>query len=138
MKLLLTILCLLFAANAQACLHDPAQKQQFVKTHPCPGPHKRHACPGFIVDHVQAICVGGLDVPENMAWMSVAQAKLKDRWECKPGWEQKLADCQKNGCFVTAPQRVIAAPVHAPPSYVVGPTTELERMGAVRWRPSIQ
>jgi hypothetical protein len=53
-----------------------------------------------VIDHKQALCVGGADRAENMAWMTVEAAKAKDRWECKPGWEIKLRECNESGaCF---------------------------------------
>jgi len=41
-----------------------------------------HGRPGWVVDHIFALCKGGLDVPENMQWQTVAAAKKKDRVEC--------------------------------------------------------
>jgi hypothetical protein len=35
-----------------------------------------------------------------MRWMRVEAAKAKDRWECKPGWEDRLRECEAMGCFV--------------------------------------
>lgn len=64
----------------------------FRKTHPCPATGKTTgACHGYVIDHRQALCVCGRDAPENMRWMTVAAAAAKDRWECKPGWQRKLA-----------------------------------------------
>jgi hypothetical protein len=34
-----------------------------------------------------------------MAWMTVTAAKAKDRWECKPGWEERLRGCAEAECF---------------------------------------
>jgi hypothetical protein len=39
--------------------------------------------PGYVVDHVRALCVGGADEVGNMQWQTVAEAKAKDKWECK-------------------------------------------------------
>lgn len=55
----------------------------FRKTHPCPATHKtRGACPGYVVDHVLALCRHGKDEPANLQWQSKADAKAKDKWEC--------------------------------------------------------
>jgi hypothetical protein len=35
-----------------------------------------------------------------MRWMRAEDAKAKDRWECKPGWEDRLRECEAKGCFV--------------------------------------
>lgn len=75
-------------------------KAAFQREHPCPstGSH-RGACKGWVVDHRIALCVGGSDIPENMRWMTTAAAKAKDRWECRPGWKEKLRECEAAGCF---------------------------------------
>ena len=74
---------------------------EFKRLHPCPATSERRGkCPGYIIDHPHAICVGGPDTSGNMRWMTVAAAKAKDRWECKPGWEDRLKECEASGCFV--------------------------------------
>lgn len=61
---------------------DPHAKEAFRKTHPCPSTGKTYgACPGWTVDHVQALKHGGADDPSNMQWQTAAEAKAKDRWE---------------------------------------------------------
>lgn len=37
--------------------------------------------PGYIVDHIVPLKRGGDDLPDNMQWQTVEQAKAKDRWE---------------------------------------------------------
>jgi hypothetical protein len=61
---------------------DPHAKEAFRRTHPCPATGKTYgACPGWVVDHVQALKHGGADAPWNMQWQTRAAAKAKDRWE---------------------------------------------------------
>jgi hypothetical protein len=61
---------------------DPHAKEAFRKTHPCPSTGKTYgACPGWVVDHVQALKHGGADAPSNMQWQTRAAAKAKDRVE---------------------------------------------------------
>lgn len=36
---------------------------------------------GWVVDHVRSLKRNGCDVPENMQWQTIADAKEKDRWE---------------------------------------------------------
>ena len=61
---------------------DPHAKEAFRKTHPCPSTGKTYgACPGWIVDHIQALKHGGADDPSNMQWQTRAAAKEKDKWE---------------------------------------------------------
>lgn len=84
-----TLLCV--AAACAAAPRSHAAKAEFQREHPCPSTGQaRGACPGFVIDHRVALCVGGRDEPQNMQWMTVADAKAKDRWECKPGWEKRL------------------------------------------------
>ena len=42
-----------------------------------------HGRPGYVIDHVVALCKGGADEPSNMQWQTRADAQAKDRWECK-------------------------------------------------------
>lgn len=61
---------------------DPEQKAKFKRTHPCPSTGKTGgACPGYVVDHVQALKHGGRDDPSNMQWQTVQQGKAKDKVE---------------------------------------------------------
>jgi hypothetical protein len=57
-------------------------KEEFRRAHPCPVTGKKYgACPGWVVDHVQALKRGGADDASNMQWQTHAEAKAKDRWE---------------------------------------------------------
>jgi hypothetical protein len=61
---------------------DPAQRRAFQREHACPSTGKTSgACPGYVVDHVQALKHGGADSPGNMQWQTVQDAKAKDRVE---------------------------------------------------------
>jgi len=61
---------------------DPHAKEAFRKSNPCPATGKTYgACPGYVIDHVQAIKRGGADDPSNMQWQTGAGAKAKDKWE---------------------------------------------------------
>lgn len=75
-------------------------RREFRHAHPCPSTgHTYGKCPGYIIDHRVALCVGGTDTPDNMRWQTFDQSILKDRWECRAGWQDRLAECEKNGCF---------------------------------------
>ena len=53
-------------------------RAEFVRSHPCPSAGRtRGACPGYQVDHRQALACGGADDPSNMQWLSTAQHKAK-------------------------------------------------------------
>jgi hypothetical protein len=57
-------------------------KDEFKKAHPCPSTGRTSgACPGYVIDHVQALKHGGADSPSNMQWQTKAEAKAKDRVE---------------------------------------------------------
>ena len=61
---------------------DPHAKEEFRKAHACPATGKTYgACPGWVVDHIQALKHGGADDPSNMQWQAREAAKAKDRWE---------------------------------------------------------
>jgi len=40
-----------------------------------------HGRKGYVVDHIIPLECGGSDVPSNMQWQSVQEAKIKDRTE---------------------------------------------------------
>ena len=57
-------------------------KDDFRHGHPCPSTGKTSgACPGYVIDHVQALKHGGADKASNMQWQTVDAAEAKDKWE---------------------------------------------------------
>ena len=61
---------------------SPEDKDEFRKAHPCPSTGRTSgSCPGYVIDHVQALKHGGADAPSNMQWQTVQDAKAKDKWE---------------------------------------------------------
>lgn len=63
---------------------DPRTPRDFMRLHPCPANGaKSGPCPGYIRDHIVPLCKGGRDTVDNMQWQTIAEAKWKDRWECK-------------------------------------------------------
>src|SRR4051794_38262850 len=50
---------------------DPAAKSAFRRQHPCPSTGGTSGgCPGYVVDHRQALKRGGTDAPDNMQWQT--------------------------------------------------------------------
>lgn len=57
-------------------------KRDFKVEQPCPSTgNTKGACPGWIIDHIEALACGGADDPGNMQWQTVEESKAKDRWE---------------------------------------------------------
>ncbi len=80
---------------------NPSVKREFQREHRCSSTGLTTGkCPGYIIDHRIALCVGGTDTADSMRWMTFDASILKDRWERRPGWNQKLAQCDALGCFV--------------------------------------
>jgi hypothetical protein len=57
-------------------------KSEFKVMFPCPSTGlSKGSCPGYIIDHVEPLCAGGLDGLVNMQWQTVEEAKQKDKLE---------------------------------------------------------
>lgn len=57
-------------------------RDSFRHSHPCPSTGRTGgACPGYVIDHVQALKHGGADAPSNMQWQTKEAAKAKDKVE---------------------------------------------------------
>jgi hypothetical protein len=64
-----------------------AAVREFRRRNLCPSTGRFDGvCPGYVVDHVIALCVGGEDYWTNMQWQTIEEAKEKDRWECDDHW----------------------------------------------------
>ncbi len=69
-------------SHRSAHARSAAARRAFVKSHPCPSTGQTSgACPGYVVDHIQALKHGGADDPSNMQWQTKAAARAKDKWE---------------------------------------------------------
>jgi 5-methylcytosine-specific restriction endonuclease McrA len=59
-----------------------AARAAFERDHPCPSTGEpRGACPGYVVDHIMPLKRGGADLPSNMQWQTLEEAKEKDKVE---------------------------------------------------------
>lgn len=88
----LVLIVLLALIGCSSSQHEPIKRSHtalahFKKGHPCPANGMDHgACPGYVIDHIKPLACGGADDPLNMQWQTVAEGKIKDKWELKqPG-----------------------------------------------------
>ncbi len=83
MRYILLLIALAAALPAHAEIaRSSAAKRAFAREHPCPATGRPvPSCPDHVIDHHHALCAGGLDTPQNMRWMTVEEAKRKDRVE---------------------------------------------------------
>jgi hypothetical protein len=73
------LLLMLAWHDAAAAPPDPSAQAEFKRLHPCPASGARLGeCPGYVVDHVVPLCLGGPDVPYNMQWRPLSEAKPND------------------------------------------------------------
>lgn len=78
---LLAAILMLLPLPAAAAPRSAAERLAFTRENPCPATGlRRGACPGWQVDHVHPLCLGGIDHRANMQWLTVAdhQAKTRD------------------------------------------------------------
>ncbi len=72
------------SASVFAAERSPAIRAEFMRQNPCPATGAtRGACPGYQVDHREALICGGRDELSNLQWLSVAEHKAKTRVEVK-------------------------------------------------------
>lgn len=82
--LIVTVGVAVLAASAPAIERSRAVVAEFRRTNPCPSTGRsRGACPGYQVDHRQALVCGGRDSVDNLQWLSIEEHKAKTRVEVK-------------------------------------------------------
>lgn len=84
MKLALIFLaaCALSTGADARTPRNSVERHAFIKANACPSTGARRLpCPGYVIDHIEAIACGGPDHQSNMQWQTVAEGKAKDRWE---------------------------------------------------------
>jgi hypothetical protein len=80
----LGVLCLVLAAAAGAADRSRMLRAEFMRLNPCPATGAtRGACPGWQVDHREALICGGRDELQNLQWLPVAAHREKTRVEVK-------------------------------------------------------
>lgn len=61
---------------------DRMARDAFKAAWPCPvSGRSRGRCPGYVIDHVQALKRGGRDDASNMQWQTIEAARAKDSVE---------------------------------------------------------
>lgn len=75
---------LMSAGVAVAADRSPTLRAEFMRQNPCPATGStRGACPGYQVDHREALICGGRDELQNLQWLTVDEHKAKTRVEVK-------------------------------------------------------
>jgi len=108
--LIISLLATLPLTAQARIVRSQAAKNQFKAANPCPtNGNRQGSCPGYVIDHIEALACGGADAPINMQWQSIAAGKEKDGWErigCKARPTIKLAAINidyyidaKGGCY---------------------------------------
>ena len=82
--LFILIAASLFAVATSADARSAKAVRIFKYHNPCPANDKRQgACPGWEVDHIKPLCLGGEDKADNMQWLTVAQHRAKTRQDLR-------------------------------------------------------
>ena len=83
------VLAALACSHALAADGSRIAEAQFRVANPCPVTGQAQGpCTGYVIDRVIPLACGGADHPDNMRWLTLAEAKAKARWErigCRPG-----------------------------------------------------
>lgn len=77
---------LAFAAAAALAAPDRSRavRAEFQRLNPCPANGAtRSPCPGWQVDHREALVCGGRDVLDNLQWLPIAEHRQKTKVEVK-------------------------------------------------------
>jgi hypothetical protein len=127
------VLGALAASDVFAAAGSRVAEAQFRAANPCPVTgHAQGACSGYVIDRLIPLACGGADHPDNMRWITAAEAKAKAKWEkigCRPGRRLVLphemkssteafalgdAGQQVQGRSLGATETATAAPAEAP------------------------
>lgn len=84
LKPVAVIALLWLALAATASERSRVLRAEFQRLNPCPANGKsRGPCPGFNIDHREALICGGKDELSNLQWLPVAEHREKTRVEVK-------------------------------------------------------
>lgn len=72
-----------------------SEARAFRQVNECPATDlKQGSCPGYEVDHVIALCLGGPDTIDNMQWLSIDVHRAKTRID--------VSECRANRALKSA------------------------------------
>lgn len=81
---ILAILLTVASGLVVAADRSRAVRAEFQRQHPCPANGAtKGPCPGYQVDHREALICGGRDELGNLQWLTIAEHKAKTRVEVK-------------------------------------------------------
>lgn len=81
---LLAGLCLAAPFASASPQRSKALIAEFKRLNPCPANGQpRGPCPGYQVDHREALVCGGTDTLDNLQWLTVEEHRAKTRVEVK-------------------------------------------------------
>lgn len=82
--IVITLLLLVITLASQAASRSRTLRAEFQKLNHCPANDaKRGPCPGYQVDHREALICGGRDELTNLHWLAIDEHKAKTRVEVK-------------------------------------------------------
>jgi hypothetical protein len=92
--------CAFFPAVPSAAATRPSDAEIFFRLdNPCPSTGStRGACKGYVIDRVIPRICGGAEAQENMRWATIAEAKVKAKWDrigCRGGRKLVLPGSSK-------------------------------------------
>lgn len=71
-------------AHSRDAARSASVRAEFQRLNPCPATGQQTgACPGWQVDHREALVCGGRDELANLQWLTVEEHKAKTRVEVK-------------------------------------------------------
>lgn len=80
----LLLVLAVWCATSVAATRSPALRAEFMRQQPCPATGAtRGPCPGWQVDHIEALVCGGKDELRNLQWLQIEPHKEKTRVEVK-------------------------------------------------------
>ena len=78
------LLILALSLPAMAGQRSAAEVMAFKRENPCPATGLTYGkCPGYEIDHANALCMGGSDTRDNMQWLTIQEHRWKTRTDVR-------------------------------------------------------